>query len=80
MKDLSFLSLQVKQLEKIISKFEIMEKFMNVLQKTENVEIAKDEADIDEFIDEKPIFFRQKELTDELWWWFLTFPSQTSQK
>ena len=48
MKDLSFLSLQVKQLEKIISKFEIMEKFMNVLQKTENVEIAKDEADIDE--------------------------------
>ena len=48
MKDLSFLSLQVKQLEKIISKFEIMEKFMNILQKTENVEIAKDEADIDE--------------------------------
>lgn len=48
MKDLSFLSLQVKQLEKIISKFEIMEKFMNILQKTENFEIAKDEADIDE--------------------------------
>ena len=48
MKDLSFLSLQVKQLEKIISKFEIMEKFMNILQKTENIEIAKDEADIDE--------------------------------
>ena len=48
MKDLSFLSLQVKQLEKIISKFEIMEKFMDILQKTENVEIAKDEADIDE--------------------------------
>ena len=30
LKDLSFLSLQVKQLEKILSKYEIMEKFMNL--------------------------------------------------
>lgn len=36
-KDLSFLSLQVKQLERIISKYEIMEKFMNVSTKEDKI-------------------------------------------